>query len=461
MKYLLQHIKKHTLFLLFLTVLLEIGNYTFGQAAGDYRSFVTGNWNAAGTWQTYNGSAWVAAGSPPTSANGVITILNGHTVTVSANVTVDQVIIDAGGQATVNAGITLTIANGAGTDMTVNGTLVNSGSLTTTGTLAFNSGSSYQHARDGGTIPVATWNSASTCNITGITGTEVTTNLNQTFGNFTWNCPAQTVNPNTLNGMNGITIAGNFNLISTGTGSIRLGSGTSRSFTISGNFNISGGTYNLSSGNGTGTIYINGNFNMSGGTITETSGGNGAFVFNGTINQDFIKTGGTILNNINFTINSGAILNMGTYVLDGSTGTFNLNSGGGVITANTGGLTSSGATGSIQVGGTRTYSTGANYTYNGTAAQVTGNGLTGANNLIINNTAGATLTGNTTISGTLTLTAGAFTIGANTLTLNGPTIAGTPSNLTTSSSSSLVFGGTSAGVLIPSSVTALNGLSVT
>ena len=69
--------------------------------------------------------------------------------------------------------------------------------------------------------------------------------------------------------------------------------------------------------------------------------------------------------------------------------------------------------------------------------------------------------GNNAIDGTLTLTAGTFTVGARTLTLNGPTIAGTPSNLVTAAASSLVFGGTTAGVLIPSSVTALTGLSIT
>jgi hypothetical protein len=64
-----------------------------------------------------------------------------------------------------------------------------------------------------------------------------------------------------------------------------------------------------------------------------------------------------------------------------------------------------------------------------------------------------------TIRGTLTLNS-TLTVGAHTLTLNGPTIAGTPSNLSTTSSSSLVFGGSSTGVVIPSSVTALSGLTI-
>ena len=73
----------------------------------------------------------------------------------------------------------------------------------------------------------------------------------------------------------------------------------------------------------------------------------------------------------------------------------------------------------------------------------------------------ADLAGSPTINGTLTLPAsGSFVVGANTLTLNGPTIGGTPANLVTTLSSSLVFGGSSAGVQIPSSVTELNNLTV-
>ncbi|MCJ7449163.1 MAG: DUF2341 domain-containing protein, partial [Bacteroidales bacterium] len=80
------------------------------------------------------------------------------------------------------------------------------------------------------------------------------------------------------------------------------------------------------------------------------------------------------------------------------------------------------------------------------------------NNLTINRA--VTMCGNVTVGGTLTLTSGTFTVGANTLTLNGPTIAGTPSNLSTTSSSSLIFGGSSTGVLIPSSVANLNNLTI-
>ena len=54
------------------------------QSAGDYRTATSGQWDQAGTWETYNGSAWVAASVSPDSSDGVLTIRNGHTVTIDA-----------------------------------------------------------------------------------------------------------------------------------------------------------------------------------------------------------------------------------------------------------------------------------------------------------------------------------------------------------------------------------------
>jgi len=97
----------------------------------------------------------------------------------------DQIIINAGGTLSVISGKILTIADGTdAVDCNVNGTLYNAGTVTPTGAIAFNSGSTYQHAQNGGTIPFASWNTASTCYITGITSTAPTAGLNQTFYNL-------------------------------------------------------------------------------------------------------------------------------------------------------------------------------------------------------------------------------------------------------------------------------------
>jgi len=98
-------------------------SYTFSQAIGDYQSAASGTWATAATWQTWNGAAWVTPGAGPTAANGVITILTGHTVTIGAAVSVDQVTINTGATVRWTTGV-LTIANGAGTDLIVNGTFI-------------------------------------------------------------------------------------------------------------------------------------------------------------------------------------------------------------------------------------------------------------------------------------------------------------------------------------------------
>ena len=115
------------------------------------------------------------------------------------------------------------------------------------------------------------------------------------------------------------------------------------------------------------------------------------------------------------TIDSGGRLNTATYAVTGST--FILSSGGTLGIGSTAGIVSSGSSGNIQTT-TRSFSTGGNYVYNGSSAQVTGSGLPATvNNLAIDNTAGVSLSQGATVNGTLTLTNGRLTLGGNTLTI--------------------------------------------
>ncbi|MDD2963910.1 MAG: T9SS type A sorting domain-containing protein [Bacteroidales bacterium] len=84
-----------------------------------FRSATTGNWTTAAAWETSpNGTDWSAAASAPTEADATITIRNGHTITVSTSVTLDQVVIEAGGTLLHTAG-TLIVANGVGDDVEI------------------------------------------------------------------------------------------------------------------------------------------------------------------------------------------------------------------------------------------------------------------------------------------------------------------------------------------------------
>ncbi len=193
-----------------------------------------------------------------------------------------------------------------------------------------------------------------------------------------------------------------------------------RSISIIGDMIVSSGTLSFSeNSNRELTISIGGNFSVSGGTLTE-NGNYGEVIFNGTGVQSFTKTGGTISNDIRFTVNSGSVLDMGTSVLDGSSGSFTLSSGAGLVTAHPDGISSSGGGGSVQVSGAISFSTGADYTYDGTVSQVTGSGLPATvNNLTIDNTAGVGLTASVTISGTLALDNGILDAGAANVVVTG------------------------------------------
>jgi hypothetical protein len=94
------------------------------QTAGDYRTAASGNWNNTATWERYDGVTWIANPAVPTSADGAIAIRNGHNVTLTAPVTADQLTVETGGTLTLSSfGNNLTINDGAGTDLTVDGTL--------------------------------------------------------------------------------------------------------------------------------------------------------------------------------------------------------------------------------------------------------------------------------------------------------------------------------------------------
>lgn len=88
------------------------------------------------------------------------------------------------------------------------------------------------------------------------------------------------------------------------------------------------------------------------------------------------------------------------------TGSFTLASGGSLIIGSSNGITSSGSTGSVRTT-TRTYNAGANFTYNGSSAQVTGNGLPQqVNDLRINNSNNVRSSVSVQVNGTLYLETG-------------------------------------------------------
>lgn len=139
-------------------------------------------------------------------------------------------------------------------------------------------------------------------------------------------------------------------------------------------------------------------------------------------------------------VNNGGTLNTACQTIDGP-GSFTLAAGGSLSICNTAGITTSGATGAVQLTGTRSFSNDASYTYNGTAAQVTGSGLPSqVRNLSTTNNNAVTLTSAITVNQKLTVGgAGNFVLNGNNLTLPSSS---TGTSLVVNSSTGVVQGTT-------------------
>lgn len=190
-----------------------------------------------------------------------------------------------------------------------------------------------------------------------------------------------------------------------------------RSLTINGTCALLAAT----SGN---TLTVTGTLSVANG-VTFTLGASGARLnftlantATGTLNGNAVLNFDAGTTARNFTVNGTLSIAANAVLTDlvASTGSnFILNSGATLQIGSSAGISTSGATGNIQVTGTRTYNTGANYVYNGSAAQATGNGLSQNTpaSVTIDNAAGVTLGQDVTINGSLTLTSGVLSTGAN------------------------------------------------
>jgi hypothetical protein len=198
--------------------------------------------------------------------------------------------------------------------------------------------------------------------------------------------------------LNSLTINGNCTLVAVGGPNL---------ITITGTFSVAAGKTVILGGATAATRF---DF-----TLAATATGNIA----GVVSQS--GGGRTFTNSGDLTITSNGLIS--------GSAKFLLNSGATLYIGSVDGISVNGATGNIQVTGTRTYSNGANYVYNGTAAQVTGTGLSQHTpaNLTINNSTGVQLSAAATVSGTLTMNAGNFDLSGFQLTLGTGT--GTPGTL--------------------------------
>jgi hypothetical protein len=178
-----------------------------------------------------------------------------------------------------------------------------------------------------------------------------------------------------------------------------------------------------------------------------------------------INNGGVLIFNTNGQIRGGANNANGILVV--------INSGASLQTQNTLGFrTGTGnttLTGSIAVRpgnrGAPSYSTGADYTFNGTSAQQTGNAITGANLLEISNPAGVTATNALSVNTLVTASGATLDMGTNSLSLTAATHAGslftqnisaTPITAGMNWGGTVAYNGTGAQTIVPGFYTDLD-----
>ncbi|MQP24740.1 T9SS type A sorting domain-containing protein [Flavobacterium sp. LMO8] len=164
-------IKKIFLF----AVLLSFNLALKAQVVDDYRTVDSGNWDALSVWERYNGTSWEPASVIPNRTVNGIAIRDGHTITISSNVSADQLIVETNSILILTA--KLTVFDGVGTDFLLLGKLIHNAS----GRFSFNSMSAslivaslgvYQYNRSfTATIGLptglqTTWNDGSVCSIT-------------------------------------------------------------------------------------------------------------------------------------------------------------------------------------------------------------------------------------------------------------------------------------------------------
>lgn len=395
-----------------------------------FRSIASGNWNNTLTWQSSPDNAtWIPASAKPTSSSSGITIRTGHTVTISAPETAKLLTIQTGATLTyanqAAGGYDLDIADGAGDDLQISGTLELYGNAPN-----FPVATSTFRVFNGGLVRV-------NFNITPGTGDDFAASTKgfwNTGAIFDWNTNSYTFSnsgityfPNAaatdiaifritqspnfnIGGSSPTTFLGRFeanaaiNFQNSGIKIFRngiIGTGNVTQLSGCGQFQITGTSAQLG---GTGSLNLDAN-----GLLNVSSAVNTLLISNKTVNASASGT---------FALETSSLFNAQTFVVSGSCN-FLVNSGSNLVMGSVDGITT-GAAGNIQVSGTRTFSTSGVYIYNAAANQTTGNALPSSivspGEIRINNTGAAgnnttTLTTNNTTTIILRLQQGLFAAG--------------------------------------------------
>ena len=358
--------------------------------ATTYYSQGSGDPNTLSNWDT-NTNGGGSAPSGFSTSSDVFVIQSGHTMTTTGTWSLS------------GSNMKLQIENGG--ILQANHTV----DLTPSSTFQIDNSGTYNHNFSGNEIFDGTesFNATSTVEIQ----TRPSSTLDQgiAFGNLTFNFTSggSLRVDNTDNET--FTVNGNLSIQNTGGSSNELrfasGSGDNVTVAIAGNLSMTGGRLDFFSASGgtNGIIQVGGNLSLTGGTWDNAGSDNLEFQFTGGSSSDVtfelsngVTITGSSIDDCDWTVASGknltllsdlevgagevctinGRLNCSTFtVTDGGTSsTFTLAAAGTLGIGSADGIESSGTGGNIETD-TRNYNVAATYVYNGTLAQITGNGL--------------------------------------------------------------------------------------
>jgi len=423
-------------------------NYTVSTA---YQSKQSGSWSDFNTWQRHNGTSWVNAttGQVPSNTDGTITIRNTHTVTINSDTSIDQTTIDLGGKIVLASGW-LTIANGSGTDLIINGTYERTSSTTTmtiitSANVDCESTGVYEHNVAGGSLPNITWKDGSILKIKN----SLQNNLDQSF----WD----------------VWVEGGIASSLTNTDN------TSKVMTVRNDFKLIAGIFYLKNTNtsiigGTHTIRVKGNFLQSGGSFAWNSDNNdNSSIAKIEVEKDLIISGGNWSGYVSSVLCECGVFFLGNGV-EQTYSTILIHDNTGAVRNRFYYKTASGPSALHEI-------------YNGTVAQFTINGSCGTSpsgytpwpstgtllkTITINNPASVSLQSTKSLGSTLFLKNGLFNLNSQSFTMtNGSTIdrtGGTISATPAGTSYNVLYSPHTAGLTtdleLPNTSTVLNDLTI-
>ena len=407
-----------------LPVFILLAGNLFAQTSGDYRTSSAGNWSNASNWEEYNGSTWAVASTAPDYTNGAISVT--RSMTISTDLTLDDVTISSSGSVTINSSKTLSL----------NGDITDNGSITANGTINCQdyiiSGSGSFTLAFGGTINIG---SSSGITTSGTSGNIRTSSRSfNSSANYIYSGNASQVTGNALpttctgnitinnNNSSGVTLSSNYTVNSPGiftvngilTCGVQIISGTGTFILAAGGTLQTSSIAGITSSGASGSIQTSSrnynsaaNYSFTGSSNQVCGNGMPASINNLNINNS--SGGSSVKLSNNCTINGTLTLTNGVLCLNGNSLTIS------------NGKTISRSVGSISLcSGSIIFGSSTNLTYTGNSNITTGPEMpttsTGLSKLTINNSAGITLSSDITINTQLILTKGTISLSGHTMT---------------------------------------------